>query len=71
MLRNLIKIILPLLLTVNLFGADFYWVGGNGTWSDFSNHGVSSSGGTTFYANSPTLSDDVFFDDVFIFSDSS
>jgi len=58
-----IKFILPLLLTFNLFGADYYWVGNTGDWSDFSNHWATTSGGTTFHTNSPTLADDVFFDD--------
>ncbi|MBK9638041.1 MAG: T9SS type A sorting domain-containing protein [Bacteroidetes bacterium] len=42
--------------------ADYYWVGGTGTWDDFANHWATTSGGTTFHASIPSDSDDVFFD---------
>lgn len=42
--------------------ANFYWVGGTGSWSEFATHWATTSGGGTFYANAPTSSDDVFID---------
>jgi alpha-tubulin suppressor-like RCC1 family protein len=57
------KFILPILLTFNLYGADYYWVGGNGNWSDFSNHWATTSDGNSFHTNVPTNLDDVFFDE--------
>lgn len=53
-----------LLILSPLFGqaATFYWVGGSGNWSDFSNHWATSSGGTTFHSSIPTLNDDVVID---------
>lgn len=40
----------------------YYWVGNSGNWSDYANHWATSSGGTTFHAQAPTLIDDVYFD---------
>jgi len=40
----------------------YYWVGNSGNWSDYANHWATSSGGTTFHAQPPTLIDDVYFD---------
>jgi len=42
--------------------ADYYWVGGTGTWNDYANHWATSSGGTTFYTSFPSSIDDVFID---------
>lgn len=42
--------------------ANFYWVGGTGSWSEFATHWATASGGGTFHANAPTSSDDVFID---------
>jgi hypothetical protein len=59
------KIILGALFTaINsfVFAANFYWVGGTGNWSDYSNHWATTSGGASFHSNAPTASDDVFFD---------
>ena len=41
--------------------ADYYWVGGTGTWDDLS-HWATSSGGSTTYAQVPQSTDDVHFD---------
>ncbi len=46
----------------NANAVNFYWVGGSGSWSDFANHWATTSGGSTFHSNIPTLNDDVFFD---------
>lgn len=43
-------------------GVDYYWVGNEGNWSDFANHWATSSGGSTFHSQAPTLVDNVFFD---------
>lgn len=50
-----------LLLFSHAWGADYYWVGGQGSWSDI-NHWATSSGGTNMHAQVPTSGDDVFFD---------
>jgi Secretion system C-terminal sorting domain len=42
--------------------ADYYWVGGTGSWDDFANHWATTSGGTTFHTSIPTDTDDVFID---------
>ena len=62
MLSKYIKILLLLLISTNLYAADYFWVGGTGNWSDFANHWATASGGATFYSNSPTISDNVYFD---------
>jgi len=41
---------------------DYYWIGGTGNWSDFSNHWVKTSGGASFHIAAPSPSDDVHFD---------
>lgn len=45
-----------------LYAQDFYWVGDAGNWSEFATHWATTSGGTTFHTNSPTISDHVHFD---------
>jgi len=40
----------------------FYWVGGTGNWSDYSNHWSTSSGTAADQGNAPTSSDNVVFD---------
>jgi gliding motility-associated-like protein len=50
---------------VSVFSAnasDYYWVGGSGTWSAFSTHWATSSGGSTFYSQIPQSTDNVIFD---------
>ncbi len=41
----------------------FFWVGGSGNWSDFSNHWATSSGGNQFHDALPNIYDDVIFDE--------
>jgi len=67
MKRLLLLIFLSFLSTVKLFSADFYWVGGSGSWSILSNW-ATSSGGTTSPAALPDSSDNVFFDSFSFFS---
>ncbi len=43
-------------------GAEKYWVGGTGNWSDDDNHWALSSGGSPGDGNIPTELDTVFFD---------
>jgi len=44
-------------------GAAYYWVGGNGDWSNYGGHWATTSGGTMEYHNQPpTGSNDVFID---------
>ena len=50
------------LLGLSTHAVNYYWVGGSGNWSDFSNHWATTSGGTTFHTQVPTSNDDVFFD---------
>lgn len=45
----------------NLCGANYYWVGGSGSWSDLT-HWATSSGGNIYHNQVPTFQDDVFFD---------
>ncbi len=45
----------------SLLGANYYWVGGSGNWSDVS-HWATTSGGGIFHLTPPTIGDDVFFD---------
>lgn len=46
----------------NAIGSSYYWVGGSGSWNNYSSHWATSSGGTTFYTSAPSSTDDVFFD---------
>ena len=61
-LKACTSLFLLLFTHVSLLGADYYWVGGSGIWSDFANHWATSSGGTTFHTLIPTSSDNVIFD---------
>lgn len=54
--------LVALLVGVQGVAADYYWVGGTGNWSDFSNHWATTSNGSTFHTTAPTLSDDVYID---------
>ena len=62
---SLLKLFLILILlsyTSSSRAADYYWVGGTGSWSDFANHWATSSGGTVFQPSIPDSTDNVFFD---------
>ena len=52
-----------LLCSISVFSANYYWVGGTGNWSDYSNHWATTSGGSTFHTGVPGQTDNVFFDD--------
>ncbi len=49
------------LFSVKGFAANFYWVGGSGSWSELI-HWRTSSGGSGIPMGVPSLTDDVFFD---------
>lgn len=61
-MRKFTLLLFVTLFTINVFGADYFWVGNSGNWSDFASHWATTSGGSTFHTQSPTSSDDVFFD---------
>ena len=48
--------------SANGYGANRYWVGGGGNWSDDANHWAVSSGGAAGAGNKPGLSDMAIFD---------
>jgi hypothetical protein len=50
-----------LFLTTFVSGSDYYWVGGDGDWSDI-NHWATSSGGNVKHIQTPTAADNVYFD---------
>lgn len=45
-----------------LMGNDYFWVGGEGDWSDLS-HWATSSGGSDFHTTLPTLTSTIYFDE--------
>ena len=59
--RRVLTLIVALLIGVNGFSADYYWVGGAGNWSDLL-HWATTSGGATFHPVVPGVGDDVHFD---------
>jgi PKD repeat protein len=61
-MKAIFIIILALSLSIISKAADYYWVGGSGNWTDFSNHWATTSGGSTFQSLSPTPLDNVYFD---------
>jgi gliding motility-associated-like protein len=56
-------LVLLLIVSFRTSGADYYWVGGSGNWSDYANHWATTSGGTTFHTQVPISTDNVFFND--------
>lgn len=58
-----IQLCLMVFFCSSLQAANYYWVGGSGSWSDAQNHWATSSGGTNFHSSLPTFLDDVFFDE--------
>ncbi len=48
--------------SITTYAADFYWVGGNGDWSDHANHWATTSGGAVFQPSVPSQFDNVIFD---------
>lgn len=56
-------LILVLLLPVFKLKADnYYWVGGTGSWSDYTQHWAVSSGGQLYHNRVPSPNDTVIFD---------
>ena len=47
--------------SIRLYSADYFWIGGTGSWSDI-NHWATTSGGVINYFQVPTPFDDVIFD---------
>lgn len=60
-LKGLLVFNLLILASSHLYGANYYWVGGSGSWSDLT-HWATTSGGNTYHNQVPTFQDDVFFD---------
>ncbi len=61
-MKKILQFIFILFFANQAFAADYYWVGGTGNWSDFANHWATTSGGSAFHLQVPTLNDNVFFD---------
>ena len=59
------KKLLILLITFSFLytanAADYYWVGGSGSWSELT-HWATTSGGSVFHPNVPDANDNVYFD---------
>ncbi|MGZ4033717.1 MAG: hypothetical protein ACXVP4_02545, partial [Bacteroidia bacterium] len=51
-----------LIISLSIEASNYYWVGGTGNWSDFSNHWATTSGGSVFHVQIPTPADNVYFD---------
>lgn len=61
-IKNFLLILsMSCLFSVKAVGANYYWIGGSGNWTDLT-HWATTSGGTSFYNQIPTANDDVFFD---------
>ena len=45
-----------------LSSGDYYWIGGTGNWSDYSNHWSTTSGGSADQTAYPTSTSNVYFD---------
>ena len=43
-------------------GSDYFWVGGEGNWNELMNW-ATSSGGTEFHTELPSLSSNIYFDE--------
>lgn len=60
-MKKLILLSVLLLFVSRLYAADYYWVGGAGSWSEL-NHWSKTSGGVPDHSIIPNLNDDVHFD---------
>ena len=59
-MKKLLLIIVLAVSVTNVFGATYYWVGGNGTWGTTASFATTSGGtGAALY---PTNTDDIIFD---------
>jgi gliding motility-associated-like protein len=57
-----ILVLITLFIQIHILkAADYYWIGGNGDWSEIS-HWATSSGGVVTYSQTPTANDNVIFD---------
>lgn len=61
-MKNTVLLLLLLLFAIKGFSANYYWVGGNGKWSEFQQHWALSSGGKIFHTQIPGSMDNVYFD---------
>src|SRR4051812_24941554 len=50
------------IFTGKVSALNYYLVGGQGNWSQFSTHWATTSGGSTFHTQVPQSTDNVFFD---------
>jgi hypothetical protein len=57
---SLMLFIISAFFSLNVYSANFYWVGGAGNWND-SQHWSSTSGGSGGYGV-PSLTDNAYFD---------
>ncbi|MEM6379678.1 MAG: hypothetical protein AAF705_15860, partial [Bacteroidota bacterium] len=60
-MKTFLHLCLLSLVSLPLSAADYYWIGGSGTWSDIS-HWATTSGGFVTHNQAPTADDNVFFD---------
>ncbi|MBO9155429.1 Calx-beta domain-containing protein [Chitinophaga sp. GCM10012297] len=60
-MKKLVPFCILLLVFSHAYAADYYWVGGTGSWSDI-NHWSTTSGGAPNHSIIPNLNDDVYFD---------
>lgn len=60
-LKYFVSLLILLAYYGKALGANYYWVGGSGNWSDVS-HWATTSGGGIFHLTPPTIGDDIFFD---------
>lgn len=63
-MKNIFLVIIVTIFTSffnNLLALDYYWVGGNGDWTDI-NHWATASGGTIKHIQAPTPNDNVIID---------
>jgi hypothetical protein len=61
-MKKYLLIFFLLLSVSSMNAANYYWVGGSGNWSDYTNHWATSSGGSVFHIQIPSPADNVFFD---------
>ncbi len=61
-MKRTIVALLSNLMVLSGWAADYYWVGGTGSWHQYATHWATASGGSTFYTSVPTANDNVFFD---------
>jgi len=61
MMKKFLYLLSLTLLTFPLSAADYYWIGGNGSWSNISNW-ATTSGGVVTHNTAPTAEDNVIFD---------